>query len=178
MNEMCAKNNREIAVHDLYCCLLPQCKALCTCRSGFPIAIKWCCDQDVKVVPGATLQKNVRSMRFVVKKTGCWGNLLVGVALNVRFTTNGMWWRITPIYMWCEQAITEWFCWVISIVACCHSVKLCTLAARAFRSQLQLWITECQEERFWAKIFNIKLNHSTQHFGKIGGLKTLDMQQS
>ena len=29
---------REIAMHDLYCCLLPQCEALRTCRSGFPIA--------------------------------------------------------------------------------------------------------------------------------------------
>jgi len=27
-----------IAAHDLYCCLLPQCQALRTCRSGFPIA--------------------------------------------------------------------------------------------------------------------------------------------
>jgi len=24
--------------HDLYCCLLPRCEALRTCRSGFPIA--------------------------------------------------------------------------------------------------------------------------------------------
>jgi len=31
-------NNRVIAAHDLYCCLLPQCEALRTCRSGFPIA--------------------------------------------------------------------------------------------------------------------------------------------
>jgi len=29
---------REIATHDLYCCLLPQCETLRTCRSGFPIA--------------------------------------------------------------------------------------------------------------------------------------------
>jgi len=29
---------REIATHDLYCCLLPWCEALRTCRSGFPIA--------------------------------------------------------------------------------------------------------------------------------------------
>ena len=28
-------NNRVIAAHDLYCCLLPQCEALRTCRSGF-----------------------------------------------------------------------------------------------------------------------------------------------
>jgi len=42
---MCAQNNiyawreqaiiREIATHDLYCCLLPQCEALRTCRSSF-----------------------------------------------------------------------------------------------------------------------------------------------
>jgi len=31
---------------ELYCCLLPQCEALRTCRLGFPIATKWCCDQD------------------------------------------------------------------------------------------------------------------------------------
>ena len=31
-------NNRVIAVHDPYCCLLPQCEALRTCHSGFPIA--------------------------------------------------------------------------------------------------------------------------------------------
>ena len=48
-NGMCAKNNniyawreqaiiRDIATHDLCCCLLPQCEALRTCRSGFPIA--------------------------------------------------------------------------------------------------------------------------------------------
>jgi len=34
-------------------------------------------------------------------------------------------------YMWHEQAITEWSRWVIYIVACCNSVKLCRLAARA-----------------------------------------------
>jgi len=43
--------------------------------------------------------------------------------------------RIPPIYMRREQAIIEWARRVISIVACCHTVKLCTLAARAFRSQ-------------------------------------------
>jgi len=44
-NGMCAKNNniyvtwtssdRVIAAHELYCCLLPRCKALRTCCSGF-----------------------------------------------------------------------------------------------------------------------------------------------
>jgi len=31
-------NNRVISSSELYWCLLPQCKALRTCRSGFPIA--------------------------------------------------------------------------------------------------------------------------------------------
>jgi len=48
--------------------------------------------------------------------------------------------RITPIYMCHEQAIIQWSRRVISIVACCHGVKLCTLAAQAFRSQkMVLW---------------------------------------
>jgi len=42
-------------------------------------------------------------------------------------------WRTTP--MWREQAETEWALRVISIVTCCHSVKLCAHAARAFQSQ-------------------------------------------
>ena len=33
-------NRRVIMACELYCCLLPQCKALRTCRSGFPIATK------------------------------------------------------------------------------------------------------------------------------------------
>ena len=48
-NRMCVKNSTILYVarasnskrdceHDLYCCLLPQCEALHTCRSGFPIA--------------------------------------------------------------------------------------------------------------------------------------------
>jgi len=41
---------RVISSGDLYCCLLPRCEGLRTCRSGFPIATKWCCDQDVEVV--------------------------------------------------------------------------------------------------------------------------------
>ena len=35
-------------------------------------------------------------------------------------------------YMWREQAIIEWSWHVDSIVACCHSAKLCAHAARAF----------------------------------------------
>ena len=35
-------NNRVISSGDLYCCLLPRCEALRTCRSGFPIATLTC----------------------------------------------------------------------------------------------------------------------------------------
>ena len=34
-------NNRVFAACDLYCCLQPQCEALRTCRTGFPIATSW-----------------------------------------------------------------------------------------------------------------------------------------
>jgi len=47
-NGVCVKNNTIISSnskkdckHDLYCCLLPRCEALRTCRSGFPIATLW-----------------------------------------------------------------------------------------------------------------------------------------
>jgi len=60
----------------------------------------------------------------------------VGAALNVWCTTNGMCPKNnTHIYVWHEQAVIEWLRSMISVVACCHSMKLCTHAARAFRSQ-------------------------------------------
>jgi len=34
-------NNRVISARDLYCCLLPQCKALRTCRSAFTMGTVW-----------------------------------------------------------------------------------------------------------------------------------------
>jgi len=97
---MCAKNNTRIYVArtsnnrvimacDLYCCLLPQCEALRTCRLGFRSQQKWCCDQEGRA-RSSLHKKNVRSGRFVVKRRGCCCYLSVGVALNVRFTTNGM----------------------------------------------------------------------------------------
>ena len=50
-------NNKVIVACDFYCWLLPQCEALITCHSGFPIATKRYCDQDVKVVPCDTFIK-------------------------------------------------------------------------------------------------------------------------
>ena len=61
---------RVILSGEHYCCLLPQCEALRTCCSGFPIATKWSCDQDVKVVPGATLSKKCAIGVVRCKKEG------------------------------------------------------------------------------------------------------------
>jgi len=72
-----ATSKRVIMTCDLCCCLLPQCEAMRTCSSTFPITSKWCCGHDVKVV-------------LVVKRRGCCCNLSVGVVLNVWFTKNGM----------------------------------------------------------------------------------------
>jgi len=44
-------------------------------------------------------------------------------------------WRITPIYVLCEQAEIAWARCGTSNIACCHSVKLCALAARPFQSK-------------------------------------------
>ena len=70
----------------------------------------------------------------------CCCNLSVGVTLNVRFTTNGMCAKNnTHIYV---ARTSNNRVIMISTVACCHSVKLCALAARAFRSQ------QCQQHVF------------------------------
>jgi len=50
-------NNTVIMACEIYCCLLPQCEPLRICHLGFPIATKWCCDQNVEVVPGSAFTK-------------------------------------------------------------------------------------------------------------------------
>ena len=54
---------------------------------------------------------------------------------NVWFTMNGMCMKNNNIYTWHEQAIIEFTCHGHSIVACCHSAKLCAHVAWAFRTQ-------------------------------------------
>jgi len=74
----------------------------------------------------------------------CCCNLSVGIALNKRFTTNGMCVKITPIHIWRKQAIIQWSWHVISIVVCCHIVKLCALAAQVSDcNKMVLWL-ECE----------------------------------
>jgi len=95
------------------CC---HCEALRTCDSGILIATKWCCDQDVKVVPGATFIKKMCDQCGSLKKEG---NVVATSPLAF------LWMHISPrmecarrtkpIYTWCEQAMIERTRCVISI---------------------------------------------------------------
>jgi len=129
-------NNRVIMACELYCCLLPQCEALRICRSGYPIATKWCCDQDVKVVRSSAFTQRTSDRCVRCKKEGmllqplrwCCVECVIHHERDVREEQHHS-------YMWREQEIIEWSWHVNSIVACCHSAKLCAHAARDFRSQ-------------------------------------------
>ena len=67
-------------------------------------------------------------------------NLPVCVAFSVQFTTSGMCARNnTHIYV-ARTNSNRVISFVISIFACCHSVKLCALAARIYRLQHYLML--------------------------------------
>ena len=55
-------------------------------------------------------------------------------------------------YMWREQAIIEWSWHVNSIVACCHSAKLCAYVTRDFRSQHRLVYIEEDYIYIWGDL--------------------------
>ena len=64
-------------------------------------------------------------------------------------------------YMWREQAIIEWSWHVNSIVACCHSAKLWTYAARDFRSQQNGAVT-----RMWRSC-GVQPSHKERAIGAV-----------
>jgi len=65
-------------------------------------------------------------------------------------------------YMWREQAIIEWSWHVNSIVAYCHSAKLCAYAARNFRSQQSGAVT-----RMWRSC-GVQHSHKERAIGVVG----------
>ena len=114
----------------------------------------------LSLIPSFFLSYSCSTVFYFICRLCC--NLSGGVALIVWFTMNGMCAKNINICMWREQAIIEWSQWsdlgewplimlvnlvnswlclltvttrVISIVACCKGTKLCTHAARDFRSQ-------------------------------------------
>jgi len=82
---------------DLYCCLLPQCEALHTCCLSFPITTKWCFDQDVKVVPGATFTKRMCDRCGSLQKGG---DVVATSQLMLR-------WKCDSPQMGCAQRATH-----------------------------------------------------------------------
>jgi len=67
--------NKMSITWDLCNCLVPQCEALRTCFSAFPITTKWCFDQDVKVVPGTTFTKRTCNGCSSLHKRGMWSDI-------------------------------------------------------------------------------------------------------
>ena len=63
--------------------------------------------------------------------------------------------------MWREQAIIEWSWRVNSVVACCHSVKLCAHATRDFRSQQNGAVT-----RMWRSC-GVQPSHKKRAIGAV-----------
>ena len=129
------KQQLEWSWRVISCCLLPQCEALCAYRLGFAIATKWCCDQDVKVVPGTAFTQRTCNWCSCKKGRDVVATTPLALCCSSQFTTKGMCTKKNTICVWCEQAIIEWLWRVISIVACANSAKFCVLAAWAFRLQ-------------------------------------------
>ena len=63
--------------------------------------------------------------------------------------------------MWRERAIIEWSWHVNSIVACCHSAKLCAYAARDFRTQQNGAVT-----RMWRSC-GVQPSHKERAIGAV-----------
>jgi len=82
----------------------------------------------LKVVPSATFTKRMCDWSGSLQKAG---DVVATSQLMLRWKCDspqmGCAQRATKKYMWREQATIELSCRVISIIACCHSVKLCAL---------------------------------------------------
>ena len=143
-------HNRVIMACDLYCCFLPQYEALRICCSAFPITTKWCCDQDVKVVLGSAFTQRMFDRCGLLQKVGdVVATTPLALRWNAWFTTNEYAWRKTPytVYVaWTSNNRLEWSWCVNSIVACCHSAKLCAHATLLAFQSLQskfAWAGSC-----------------------------------
>ena len=114
-------------------------EALCTCRSSFSIAKKWCCDQDVKVVPSATLTKRTCDRCSSLGKGGLllqplgrrFGECAIHHERDVHKNNTQI--------MWCKQVIIEWSWWMTSNNACDVDEQLIVLPNSDNKSDLNRW---------------------------------------
>ena len=142
-NGMCAKNNTICMWHELATIEWSRhvISIAATVRSfaHMPLGLSDC--NKMVLWPGCEgramwnlHKKNVRSVRFVVKRRGCCCNLSASVMLNARFTTNGMCAKNNTIYMWREQAIIEW--------SRCVTLLLLAATVRSF-AHMPLRLSDC-----------------------------------
>ena len=106
--------------------------------SGFPITTMWCFLLGPGCEYGARCnlnKKNVRLSASLQKGGNVGATFQLVLHRKCDSPQTGCAQTATHKYMWREQEKIEWSHRIISIVACCHSVKPCTFAARAFWSQ-------------------------------------------
>jgi len=85
----------------------------------------------------------------------CW-SYRVGMVSHIQYMMHykqGCALRITPTFMWCEQAVAEWAWCVNFFIACCHSAQFCTLATHT------LWtLQNCAVTSTWRQCQICKLS--------------------
>ena len=143
-NWMCAKNNTILYVarasnskrdceHDLYCCLMPRCEALRTCRSGFPIATVVRIESIVGIWSfRQVVVKNVCLMLFFMKFDFIHlirfrvDNAIVSqqVHMNLNMTVGQVACRILCRYTQSTLA-ASCVCWIVPIIACETDKRTC-----------------------------------------------------
>ena len=119
---------REQAIIE-YCCLLPQCEALRICRSGFPIATKWCCDQDVKVVRSSAFTQRTCDRCGSLKKGG---DVVATSPVVLRWLCDsprtGCAWRTTP-YIYVARTSNNRVNMACELYCCllpqCEALRIC-----------------------------------------------------
>jgi len=95
-----ASNSKRDCEHHLYCCLLPRCEALRTCRSGFPIATP----RDMPMYSFSKQSSFRIDYDFLLLISG-WPNMRIaacGWSSNSCMTFWKYWWQIFP------QKIKRW----------------------------------------------------------------------
>ena len=113
-------NNRVISSGDLYCCLLPQCEALRTCRSGFPIAriVLLIENSAIAVYRKCTINSILKKATFLLYRNACWcssNGFLTYYNLVLCFAINDYgwvyWYRYSTVeilhitYSYCSNSI-------------------------------------------------------------------------
>jgi len=102
-------NNKVIVARDLYCCLLPQCEALRTCRSGFRLQLNGAVTRMWKScrVKPSRKERAISAVRF--KKKGMLLQPLQWRCVDcVIHHERDVHEEQQYIYEWHEQAIIEW----------------------------------------------------------------------